>query len=74
MKFRGALHDFPPPVEPDQRQHRLARDLPGAGQFVVKGIQQQEMFAFFRRREDRAEEAVRVGATDMDHQMSKKRA
>lgn len=51
-----------PPLQTNARQHGLARDQPRAGKLVVEGQKRQQIGARGLGREQRAQEAVAVGA------------
>ena len=60
MPAARALHDLPPPLQADQRQMRLRRHLPRAGEFVVEGVQRQQRIPPPGRREQRGQEPVGI--------------
>lgn len=56
----GFLHRLTPPLQADQGGDRIRRGFAGAGQFVVEGDQREDRPAPRFRREQRAEESIRV--------------
>ena len=64
VPLRLPLHNFTPPLQPDQRQRRLARHLPRPRQLMVERIHRQQRIPPLRRRKQRGQESVRVMAAN----------
>ena len=58
-------HGFAPPLQPDARHHRLARDSACAGKLVIEGQQGQEIAPPWLGSEQRAKKAVAVHAAHL---------
>ena len=60
----GAFDDFPPPLQPDECQGRLAGDFTGAGKLVVEGVKRQQGVPPVWWREQRGQEPIRIVAAN----------
>jgi hypothetical protein len=55
---------FPPPLQPDLAEDRVRHRFPHLGDFLVEGVEGQQLRARRRRCEHRGQVAVVIGAAD----------
>src|ERR1051325_729424 len=55
-----AAHNLPAPLQADLARHRLAGELPGAGNLEVEGVERMERAPMLRWSKERGEKAILV--------------